>query len=141
MAETKWADLYKKCKDQGLCCSCRKAKVYPGITKCRTCWFKLSARRNIGDASRWPELEALLLSQQSRCAYSGRELVIGKNASVEHVTPISKSKSRAVDIANIKWIDSQVNMAKGTLSLHEFILLCKEMLTFFGYEIRKEDAR
>lgn len=141
MAKNKWADLYKKCKDQGLCCSCRKASVYPGITKCRTCWFKLSASRNIGDASRWRELEALLLSQQSRCAYSGRELVIGKNASVEHIQPISKSKNRAVDIENIKWIDSQVNMAKGQLSLHDFIILCKDILMFFGYEVKKEDSR
>jgi hypothetical protein len=135
-----WKALYREFRDKGICSSCRRNKCYPGISKCEACWFKLAARRNLGNQDHWQRLRDALLEQQGKCAYTGRSLTIGANASLEHIEPVSRSTNRATDVKNIKWVATEVNMAKGSRTLSEFLSMCKEVLTHFGYEVKKDGS-
>jgi len=61
------------------------------------------------------------------CALSGRKLT-PENASVDHIVPLSKNGTH--DISNIWIIDLKVNLAKGTMSVEEFISMCKDVAKF-----------
>ena len=106
---------------------------------CRICLLKKTSRACFGTDKRWAELDALLHKQRHRCAYSGRQIDIGKRASIEHIHPTSRSKNRRTSIENVKWVHSDINLMKSSMTLHEFMLACKEVLQYFGYEVRKGD--
>ena len=129
---------YQKAAKAGLCGSCRKAKRSKGMSTCVDCWFKLVALRTFGDSKRWEELRDLLISQAFSCAYTKRKLTIGKNASIEHIQPKSRFAKRAGDIKNLRWIDIEVNLMKRNLTMHEFLMFCKQVLSNFGYEVLKK---
>lgn len=76
--------------------------------------------------------------QQGRCYLSGRELVIGKNAVLDHVyaRSLHRKRSLAGGINNLKWADDDVNRAKSDLTPDEFVDLCHEVVRRNG-----EDAR
>ena len=93
----------------------------------------------MGDGSRWAELKDLLDRQQHRCAYTGKRIAIGKNASIDHIFPTSRYPDRATDINNIRFVDGNVNRIKSNLSLIEFIALAITILNQFGYEVRHDD--
>jgi hypothetical protein len=127
----------KKSRDSGKCTDCHGQRSLPHATKCRVCYLKRKATRHLGTASRWGELEALLLRQLSRCAYTGKPIDLGSNASIEHVEPASRSPGRASDIANIRWVAQEVNLAKRAMPLREFIEMCKAVLKNFGFEVKR----
>lgn len=132
---------YAACKAEGRCYACGKNKRHDGISRCKTCWFKFASRRHFGSASKWRELKSLFYKQEERCCYSGRRLDIGRNASIEHVEPVSKHERGRADLRNIRWVETQINTMKGQQSLHEFLLSCKDVLRFFGYEVNKQDEK
>jgi len=128
---------YKQSALLGLCRICRKEKAISGNTRCEACWYKRAARSHLGDQDQWERLRDAFLAQQGKCAYTGRSLVIGESASLEHVEPVSRSEIRATDVRNIKWVRKEVNLAKNALSISDLIALCKDVLVHFGYEVRK----
>ncbi len=83
----------------------------------------------------WWQLEALYVAQGGRCAYTGKSIRIGENASLEHVSPASRDKIRASDIDNLKWVDITVNRSKADMQIVEYLSLCREVLEHFGYNI------
>jgi hypothetical protein len=103
--------------------------------------MKLAAAKHLGSQARWLELQKILNSQGGRCAYSGRRLELGENASIEHVEPKSKNAARRRDITNLKFVDRHINVAKASLSLGDFLKMCKEVLTHFGWEVVKDERR
>lgn len=120
---------------RGRCKKCRSREHLPGKTQCRTCILQRAARVHLGDKGRAGELEALLLAQCNRCGYTFREIDIGRGASVEHISPLSRTPDRAFDIGNLRWVHWEINRMKGTLTVEEFIQSCKEVLEGFGYDI------
>ncbi len=66
----------------------------------------------------------LIESQGFRCALSNRELT-PETASLDHVIPLSRGGTH--DIANLCVVDQQVNAAKGTLTVGEFVALCHDV--------------
>jgi hypothetical protein len=125
----------------GMCMRCGKNAPPPDRKSCHECYLRMAARKHLGSSRRWPELLELVERQGGKCAYSGRELRLGVNASIEHVEPQSKNRARARDITNIKIVDKDVNFSKGALSLGAFLVMCKEVLLHFGWEVTKDDSR
>lgn len=95
---------------------------------CRWCWFAMMARNALGSRSRGPDLARLWLAQGGRCAYTGRQLTPGVNASVDHVLPRSRGGSDELD--NLVWTCAEVNRAKTDLTPEAFRALCAEVLAY-----------
>jgi CRISPR/Cas system Type II protein with McrA/HNH and RuvC-like nuclease domain len=68
----------------------------------------------------------LIEQQNYRCALSGRPLT-PETASLDHIVPLSRGGKH--DISNLWIVDHQVNNAKGTFTVEEFIALCHDVVT------------
>ena len=81
----------------------------------------------IADADDWKglaELRRILEEQDCRCAYTGKKLVIGDNASLDHKIPVSRGGAK--EPGNIHWVDWTVNTSfKNGLSHNNFLDLCE----------------
>lgn len=110
---------------QGLCMDCGQpalsATAHRRFAKCGICFLKQVARRHLGSLSRWPELQQKLISQNSRCPYTGALLELGRNASVDHIFPTSKYPELRTEISNIEWVCMAANAAKGDMTKETFL--------------------
>lgn len=105
--------------ESGTCHRCDRP-VLEGTELCQ--WHWLQGRNNVTDAT--PEdLLALFELQEGRCAYTKIELVMGANASIDHIVPRSRGGADLID--NVQWVDRQVNNAKNNMTHDEFIAMCK----------------
>jgi 5-methylcytosine-specific restriction endonuclease McrA len=67
---------------------------------------------------RAPEIGMLLFEQKFKCAYTGLSLVLGVNASIDHIIPVSKGGSH--DLSNLQWVDLRINKFRSNQSDAEF---------------------
>src|ERR1041384_1344389 len=70
----------------GLCQRCRTNKATVGVF-CEECWYRGRAQGTMGSSARWQEIKALLIAQNYRCAYSGKVLILGGDATIDHKIP------------------------------------------------------
>jgi hypothetical protein len=108
-----------------ICAKCSKPSAVGRF--CRPHWFSNAALNTTGKWADGPRLEALLLQQGNRCAYSGLLLVLGENASLDHKDPLSRGGTPLVE--NIQWVDYQVNRMKNDMTHDEFIAMCRLVLS------------
>jgi 5-methylcytosine-specific restriction endonuclease McrA len=66
----------------------------------------------------------LIERQNFCCAMSGRALT-PETASLDHIVPLSRNGSH--ELANLCVVDQQVNAAKGTMTVEEFVSLCRDV--------------
>lgn len=66
----------------------------------------------------------LIESQRFCCSLSGRELK-PETASLDHVVPLARGGNH--DVSNLSVVDQQVNSAKGTMTVDEFVQLCRDV--------------
>lgn len=66
----------------------------------------------------------LVNRQQFKCAISGRPLT-PETASLDHIVPLASGGLHCLE--NVWVVDHQVNTAKGTLSLEEFVAMCRDV--------------
>lgn len=116
-------------KEQGKCTTC-KAPVDTNRDTCRTCLIKGLASSHLGSSSKWKLLRDKFLQQNGRCAYTGRELVIGENAGVDHILPRAVRPDLAKDIGNLCWVDKDINSMKHKLTAEEFINTCRLIVEY-----------
>ncbi len=114
--------------EAGLCRDCGGERGDSTSKRCQSCIIKQIAGCNLGNRSRWKELVELLERQQYLCVYSGRTLVVGVNASLDHRVAITSGGTH--DLSNLQWVDKQVNYAKQALSHEAFIALVEEVLSW-----------
>lgn len=111
----------------GVCRSCVKPPAF-GSQVCEDHWFAHRATQRLGlggnTRERGQALKSILAAQNYRCPYTGRKLVPGINASVDHIKPGSKHPELRGDLSNIQWVDDVVNRMKQDLSHDEFLELC-----------------
>jgi hypothetical protein len=118
-------------KKIGLCLNCPK-KTLPTSSLCEEHWYKRAARTNgFKKEDGWKLIKKLLKDQNFMCPYSGRELVLGFNASMDHINPKSRFPEQAHLLENLEWIDIEVNSAKRDLTKEEYVSLCKLVASRF----------
>ncbi len=71
----------------------------------------------------------LIESQEYLCALSGRRLT-PETASIDHIVPMSRGGKH--DIGNLWVVDHHVNSAKGTMTVEEFVNLCRDVASHFA---------
>jgi len=67
----------------------------------------------------------LVKQQGYRCPISNRELT-PETASLDHIVPLGRGGDH--DISNVWIVHHEVNSAKGTLTLEEFVAMCRDIV-------------
>lgn len=112
-------------REQGFCETCF---YQPGLASaqrdslvCAKCWLKQVARTTLGEMKRWQEL-LLLYQYQSVCPYTGKQLYLAVNATLDHIIPRSRGGMNCLD--NLQWVyrcgPFDVNRMKGDMTDEEF---------------------
>jgi hypothetical protein len=115
-----------KNRKRGLCYSCSRKPVSNTSSWCEQHWFTQAAwRSGLRGKGSWKRIRELLEHQNYICPYTGKVLIIGVNASVDHKLPRSRYPELVGDISNYEWVDEDVNRAKRSMTRDEFVLLCK----------------
>jgi 5-methylcytosine-specific restriction endonuclease McrA len=83
------------------------------------------AGKYLGNRNRWRELDVLLKKQNSCCPYTGIELVMCENASLDHKFPASKGGSN--EISNLQWVYLPINSMKLDHTEDEFLELVSKV--------------
>ncbi len=127
--------IYRDRIKERSCTTCGKKIVekYNQSKSCGDCWFKSRARQNLKNKNLWKQLKAQFKKQKNKCFYSGRDLILGINCSVDHILPKSKYKDKIDDLDNLKFVDLKVNIAKSDLSEEEFLNLIR---TIYEYKLK-----
>lgn len=68
----------------------------------------------------------LVRAQGFRCALSGRELT-PETASLDHIVPLAQGGEHSMN--NVWCVDHRINLAKGTLSVDEFVAMCRDVVS------------
>jgi len=112
----------KKHKKNKWCRSCPTPLMKNSKTWCKKHWFAQVVYRYGFKLSDWKKAEELLEQQNYTCPYSGRKLIIGVNASLDHKNPRSKFPKLRSEWSNVEWVDLYINNIKQTLTKEEFKL-------------------
>lgn len=120
-------------KSKGLCSNCSNPIVKGSGYLCEDHWFDKAARSNgfLRDRNRGKLVKSILEKQNYTCPYTGKKLVIGTNASIDHKNPRLRFPEQYSLIENIEWVDTFVNNSKNTMTKEEFIVLCKLIASRF----------
>lgn len=116
----------KKRSSEGLCYECGKHEAMADGKRCETCFFHGRAKA-LNNELTGSDLKDMLANQGNRCLLSGRKLVPGVNAHLDHIIP--RSKGGSDDLENLRWVDKNVNYAKRELSDEEFLLLVADVFS------------
>ena len=75
--------------------------------------------------------------ENPHCALTGRNIDWNDSSSyvLDHIVPVHKGGDNS--LSNLQLLHPQVNAAKNSLTDEEFILLCKEVLEYAGFNISK----
>lgn len=95
---------------------------------CLSCWFKVMAYEATGSRKNAVGLRALFERQGGRCAYTGRHLTPGIDASLDHRVP--RSRGGAMELANVHWVALTVNLMKRALTHEEFLQHCWDVVEY-----------
>lgn len=114
---------------QGRCVACGTAdNVVPATLAtrphCEACCFKRTAHNATGKWSQGQLLGELFERQGRRCAYTGRTLELGVNASLDHKLPRSRHPELRADPNNLQWVDASINSMKHDMTHEEFVAVC-----------------
>lgn len=120
-------------KSLNLCAMCGKTPPLSVSVKnavpqtCETCLLKDLSRGNLGSSKHWENLKQIFIKQNGKCVYTGIELILGVNASVDHILPVSVHPELKNNLENIQWVERRINSMKNNLLPNEFISLIKQI--------------
>jgi len=97
---------------------------------CELCYLKRMASQHLGAESYYVDLLNLLQKQKFRCAYTGGDLVLGLNASLDHILPRKKYPDKIKDIDNLQWVIRDINTMKSGFEEETFINLVTKMYLY-----------
>lgn len=119
--------LYSSRVSAGLCRYCERKRLTDSNTVCELHWFVNIAYKRLGDGSQRAanSIRLKFYGQDRKCPYTGIELVLGVNASLDHIKPASLYPEVSSDVDNVEWVHIDVNSAKGAMSRDQFIDFCR----------------
>lgn len=97
--------------------------------RCETCFFKRTAHNSLGKRPRWRAIAESFDNQNRLCAYTNKPLVLGVNASLDHILPRSRFPHLRSEPSNTHWVDASINSMKHNMTHEEFIAVCFEVAT------------
>jgi 5-methylcytosine-specific restriction endonuclease McrA len=92
------------------------------------CWFIDIARKRTGSRYNAKLIQDILERQNAECAYTGETIRPEFNASLDHITPTSRSGSKD-DPANLQWVCERINRMKSDFTHDEFLAMCQTILS------------
>lgn len=101
---------------------------------CLLCYIKDTVRKTlvITEKKSKEELAKQLLlklqNQNFTCVYTARQLVPGKNMSLDHILPKSVYPEGLRELNNLVWVDKSCNIAKNNLLPQNFLELCQDVV-------------
>lgn len=101
---------------------------------CLRCYIKETVRKtlHVTDQQEKEHYASLLLKklqlQNFECVYTGRQLVPGKNLSLDHILPSSVYPEGLKELDNLVWVDLSCNIAKNNLLPENFLALCEDVV-------------
>ena len=119
-------------KEQGLCMKCGQTEILPALrgrktAVCEVCYFKIIAHTNLKKGSLWKLLQEKWNRQNQECPYTGNKLVLGENASIDHIFSKKRFPELRFDPNNLQWADYTVNRMKLDLTPDEFLSLIHQI--------------
>lgn len=125
----------KQLESIGLCQKCFKATPLPAMEQksfplCRACFFKVFSKRALGTVAHWEVLEAQFERQDSRCPYTGVTLILGLNASLDHIKPRFHFPELANNPSNTEWVLDEVNEMKRDRTPEEFLEMLSRIVAY-----------
>lgn len=103
-------------------CKCSNP-LHGSLKTCLSCWFKRMAFDSTGDIKNAEALRVLLENQGYKCFYTDKLLIIGDNASLDHIVPTSRNGKYSLE--NVRWVDFGINSMKTNMTHEEFIETCR----------------
>lgn len=97
----KTKEFREKQFDKGLCKVCKQPRLFD-LKVCKKHHLADLSYKHLGTTTRWEELEKLLEKQDYKCIYTGDELILGINASVDHIKPLSQNPELNNSIENLQ---------------------------------------
>lgn len=67
----------------------------------------------------------MIEQQEFKCSLSDRTLT-PESASLDHIVPLARNGTH--DISNLCVVDQQINAAKGTMTVDEFVTMCCDVV-------------
>jgi CRISPR/Cas system Type II protein with McrA/HNH and RuvC-like nuclease domain len=120
-------EIVSKRKSKGLCADCGKYPARNASCRCEICTLKMTAADHLGSRKLYKPLMMLFLRQQGKCVYTGMQLTLGTNTSLDHRIP--RTKGGTNDIDNLQWVHKSINTMKSDLSEEEFLDFCRRVAT------------
>lgn len=111
---------------EGKCAFCEDIRIHS--TLCLSHYLKFTSKSHFGTVRYWCDLHEKFLDQNGICPYSGRKLVLGVDASLDHIVP--KSRGGINEISNTQWVHLDVNFMKQSMLNEEFLCLIKDIYEF-----------
>jgi len=115
--------------EKGLCQHCKEPKLSNSVY-CEKHYLKYISKRLFGTVSKYKLLKNKLEKQDYKCAYTGDKLILGLNASADHIKPLSTHTHLYDDVNNIQWTTIDVNIMKLNHSEEDFFQLVKKIYEF-----------
>lgn len=131
-ANTSRKDYKAKWKKLGVCLTCGKEKLPNSRSYCK--YHYVYAATQYPAQGRNKKLTLALIEKFDKnptCPYTGETLILGLNASIDHIKPISKFPELRADLDNLLWTSKRANIAKSTMSKDEFVSFCKLIASRF----------
>jgi hypothetical protein len=117
----------------GLCMSCGTNPQLLALQNkrnavCEDCYIKQTATATMKQYNLWRLLKEKLVEQNYRCPYTGNLLVLGVNASIDHIYPQSRFPELISNPDNFEWVDIKVNHIKRNMTRDEFVTMLRNIV-------------
>ncbi len=109
------------------CVQCGRETV-PNNNFCTKHYFQNVSWSAFGTTKYWVDIQKKWDQQKGRCAYTDEILILGVNASLDHILPRSKYPEVKDSIDNIQWISTKMNIIKNDMTESEMERLFKRVL-------------
>lgn len=117
----------EKNKSTGLCIRC-KSEALNNSNLCEIDYLKAKSIQFTGSVENYKLIKEKLEQQNYLCKYSNKKIILGVNASLDHILPKSRYPEKEKDPNNLVWVDTHINIMKNNMSYEEFVDLCKLVL-------------